>query len=74
MEFKALFDTVVSLMDHDRIKLRHNSIRSSLDSSPSLLNCLGYGGRGEDPAVRQESDNPTSCHLGRRDGRLLNSS
>ena len=44
----------------------------SLDPSPSLPNWLRYGECGEDPAVRQESDDPTNCHRGRRDGRLLN--
>ena len=50
------------------------SIIFSLVSSPSLPNWLSYGEYGEDPAVRQESDDPTSCHRGKRDGRFLNSS
>ena len=46
----------------------------SLDPSPSLPNWLRYGECGEDLAVQQESDDPTSCHRGRRDGRFLNPS
>ena len=51
-----------------------NSIIFSPGPSPSLPNWLRYGECGEDPAVRQESDDPTSCHRGRRDGRFLNPS
>ena len=57
-----------------RTILRLNSIIFSLDSSLSLPNWLRYGERREDPIVRQESDDPTSCHRGRRDGRFLNPS
>ena len=46
----------------------------SLDPSPSLPNWLRYGECGEDPAALRESDDPTSCHRGRRDGRFLNPS
>ena len=51
-----------------------DSIIFSLDPSPSLPNWLRYGECGEDPSVRQQSDDPTSCHRGRRDGRFLNPS
>ena len=45
-----------------------NSIIFSLDPSPSLPNWLRYGECGEDPTVRQESNDSTSCHRGKRDG------
>ena len=54
--------------------LAENSIIFSLDPSSSLPNWLRYGECGEDPAVRQESDDLTSCHRGRRDGQFLNPS
>ena len=47
---------------------------SQLNSSASLPKWLRYGESGEDPAVRQESDDSTSCNRGRRDGRFLNPS
>ena len=48
-----------------------NRVIFSLDSSPLLPNWLRYGERGEDLAVRQESDDPMSCQGRRRDGHFL---
>ena len=59
---------------HNVIMHHLNCIIFSLDPSPSLPNWLRYGECGGDPAVRQESDDPTSCHQGRKDGQFLNPS